>query len=107
MQFNALLVFFCATGAMAAPRILGCRMTNGALNPSPNICTAAGGKVAGTVRTHSQPSPRGSEHILTEMTQGKCCTSGADGEVVTEARFISGCNNNGGSVGPSEVFGGC
>lgn len=68
MQFNALLVFLCATGAMAAPRILGCRMSNGALNPSPNICTAAGGKVAGTVRTHSQPSQRESGNILTEMT---------------------------------------
>lgn len=45
--------------------------------------------------------------MLIEMTQGKCCTSGADGEAVTEARFISGCNNNGGSVGPNEVFGGC
>lgn len=53
MQFNALFLFLYATGAMAAPRILGCRMSNGSLNPSGNICTAAGGKVAGTVRTHS------------------------------------------------------
>lgn len=107
MQFSAVLFFFCATGAMAAPRILGCRMSNGSLNPSGNICTAAGGKVAGTVRTTLLLPQREPEHMLIKTTQGKCCTSGADGEAVTEARFISGCNNNGGSVGPDEVFGGC
>lgn len=53
MQFNAIFLLLCATGVMAAPRILGCRMSNGSLNPSGNICTAAGGKVAGSVRIHS------------------------------------------------------
>lgn len=50
---------------------------------------------------------RNGGHALTKTAQGKCCTSGADGEAVTEARFISGCNANGGFVGPDEVFGGC
>ncbi|KAJ0119912.1 hypothetical protein J7T55_000762 [Diaporthe amygdali] len=66
MQFHALILLFSATGALAAPRILGC--------------------LAGT---------------------GKCCTNGPEGEAVTEARFVSGCNDNGGGVGPNEVFGGC
>lgn len=63
MHFNTLLVFLCATGAIAAPRILGCRMPNGALNPSGNICTAAGGKVAGTVRLHLEPSGIGNKKV--------------------------------------------
>lgn len=52
MHLNTLLVFLGASGAIAAPRILGCRMPNGALNPSGNICNAAGGKVSGTVSIH-------------------------------------------------------
>lgn len=58
MQFNTLFLFLCATGVMAAPRILGCRMANGSLNPSGNICTSAGGKVAGTVRIRHRLSQR-------------------------------------------------
>ncbi|KAK1722898.1 uncharacterized protein BDZ83DRAFT_627560 [Colletotrichum acutatum] len=85
MRLNVLVLLFCSTGALAQ-RTLGCRMPNKSLNPSPNICNAAGGTF---VMINRQPG---------------CCTRGRDGPVVTESRFISGCNANGGFVSGPEVL---
>ncbi|KAF5972613.1 hypothetical protein FBULB1_8635 [Fusarium bulbicola] len=42
MNLETLLLLLVPMGVLSQ-RILGCRMPNGALNPSPNICNAAGG----------------------------------------------------------------
>ncbi|EWG41524.1 hypothetical protein FVEG_15301 [Fusarium verticillioides 7600] len=85
MNLESLLLLLVPMGVLSQ-RILGCRMSNGALNPSPNICRAAGG----TFKTvNSKPG---------------CCTNGRDGPAVTESRFANGCIDNGGHIGAGEVL---
>ncbi|KAH6949435.1 hypothetical protein DER45DRAFT_649876 [Fusarium avenaceum] len=84
MHFQYLFLLVVPTGVLSQ-RVLGCRMKNGALNPSPNICIQAGGS-------------------FRSNTRGCCTGNNRDGPAVTEARFISGCNNNGGFVGPKEII---
>ncbi|RKK06771.1 hypothetical protein BFJ66_g17833 [Fusarium oxysporum f. sp. cepae] len=42
MNLESLLLLLLPMGGLSQ-RILGCRMPDGNLNPSPNICNAAGG----------------------------------------------------------------
>ncbi|KAL4724274.1 hypothetical protein ACLX1H_008887 [Fusarium chlamydosporum] len=82
MQFQYLFMLLLSAGAHSQ-RILGCRMPNGSLNPSPNICNQAGGIF---------------------QNGGGCCTKNQrDGPAVTESRYVLGCNENGGH---GEVTGG-
>ncbi|KAJ0126111.1 Phage tail fiber repeat 2 [Fusarium oxysporum f. sp. albedinis] len=83
MHFHYVFLLFLPAGALSQ-RALGCRMPNGSLNPSERICLDAGGGFLTASRA--------------------CCTGGAgNSPVLTEARFIKGCNDNGGSVGPNEI----
>ncbi|KAF5633935.1 secreted in xylem 14 [Fusarium tjaetaba] len=85
MNLESLLLLLVPMGVLSQ-RILGCRMPNGALNPSPNICNAAGGSFR---QVKAGPG---------------CCTNGREGPAVTEARFANGCNDNGGHIGSGEVL---
>nr|QMX85499.1 secreted in xylem 14 [Fusarium oxysporum]QNA42595.1 secreted in xylem 14 [Fusarium oxysporum f. sp. pisi]QMX85500.1 secreted in xylem 14 [Fusarium oxysporum]QMX85501.1 secreted in xylem 14 [Fusarium oxysporum]QMX85502.1 secreted in xylem 14 [Fusarium oxysporum] len=84
MHTEYLLLLLVPMGALSQ-RILGCRMPNGSLNPSPNICNQAGGS-------------------FRSKSRGCCTRNTRDGPVVTESRFISGCNDNGGFVGSNEIL---
>ncbi|KAF5536948.1 secreted in xylem 14 [Fusarium napiforme] len=88
MNLESLLLLLVPMGVLSQ-RILGCRMSNGALNPSPNICNAAGGSFRVVKAGVEQPG---------------CCTNGRDGPAVTESRFANGCIDNGGHIGAGEVL---
>ncbi|KAH7198900.1 uncharacterized protein B0J16DRAFT_331332 [Fusarium flagelliforme] len=75
MQFHHFVMLLLPAGALSQ-RVLGCRMPNGSLNPSPNICNQAGGIFQGD--------------------RGCCTRNRPDGPAVTESRYVLGCNQNGG-----------